>query len=92
MLGIPDNIQGIPENFLHLHVLIPFVQNLTSTLSIWSEFSDKTCFVYMTPNCQIWKPLPMSTTKFCGMYLKNGIKLTKQLLHILKKEYTCQKN
>ena len=42
-----NNIIGIPENLLHL--LIPFVQNLASTFSIWSEFSAETCFVCMLP-------------------------------------------
>ena len=35
--GKQNNIISVPKNLLHL--LIPFVQNLTSTFSIWSEFS-----------------------------------------------------
>ena len=61
--GKKNFIIGIPENLLHL--LIPFVQNLTFTFSILSEFSAKTCFVSMTLSCQIWKPLHLLTSKFC---------------------------
>ena len=52
---------------------IPFVQNLISTFSIWSEFSAKTCFVYMTPCCQIWKYMYMLTSNFCRMFSSIGI-------------------
>ena len=66
---------GIPEKELHL--LIPF-----ATFSIWSEFSAETCIVYMTLNCQIWKPVHMLTSKFWGINLSIGYKLVKQWFYI----------
>ena len=87
---ISANIIGIADNLLHL--LIPLVQNLTPTFSIWSEFSAQTCFVYMTQSRRIWKPLHVLTSKFCEKCLGISFKLVKQLFFICLRAYTCQKN
>ena len=91
VIGKQCNITGILENLLYL--LLTFIQNLKSTFSIWSQFSSETCFVYYTIlSCQIWKPVHILTSKFCGINSVIGYNLVKQRFYTLMRCYTCQKN